>query len=331
VSHMTVCSCGSLFAEGNTFCVNCGSPRARSATAPVTSPPAGDGVPNPPLTVSRSTIPQTVDPSPFDADSVYMQKTLRHQPMELGLDDSVSLSALVMILVRAFIFWVIISFVLGGIGAYKLVNGDGSKWLILAPLASFIISWVVLLRSKVTEPIGEWLVLLPDRAGQAESYYRMITAVLKRRQLPIDPQLRSEELNRQTRSVKHMIELRENEYQTYVTVFAYGTSLYVGWQMWRRRSGAQLFKRALADRVKGYNLITTMQRTDRARAVREAVHLACREAVYAPVDAQTWAEAQQLQLPRIGRESVLLIPRPTASPSLPAPSAADRRLEGQPV
>jgi hypothetical protein len=61
-----------------------------------------------------------------------------------------------------------------------------------------------------------------------------------------------------------------------------------------------------------------MLRTDRARAVREAVHLACREAVYATPDDSLLMLAQQLRLPRVEQESVLL-PQP-ASPVLPPPS-----------
>jgi hypothetical protein len=90
--------------------------------------------------------------------------------------------------------------------------------------------------------------------------------------------------------------------------------------MWRRRSGGQLIKRALVDRVTAANLVTVMLRTDRARAVREAVHLACREAVYATPDEGLWAEAQQLRLPRVEEESALLMPQQPASPALTTPS-----------
>jgi hypothetical protein len=181
----------------------------------------------------------------------------------------------------------------------------------------------VLLCSKVTEPIGEWRALLADRARHAESYYRIIAAVLRRRELPIalGPQLRRIQLRTPGRPVKHMIVLSENEYQVYVTVFPYGTSLYVGWQMWRRRSGAQLIKRGLIDRVTAANLVTVMLRTDRARAVREAVHLACREAMYTTADEGLWTLAQQLRLPEIEQETALLAPSQPASPVLPPPSA----------
>jgi hypothetical protein len=265
--------------------------------------------------------PESFAPPPADADSVYLQKTLRHEPMELGLDDSVSPRTLALLGARAWLAWLVVIVPLGFIGAAKASNGGGLTLLSLAILISIVVFWVVLLRSKVTEPIGEWRTLLADRAGQSESYYRMINAVLHRRQLPISAlRLRSIQLNTKDRPVKHTIELSEQEYHTYVTVFPYGTSLYVGWQMWRRRSGAQLVKRALVDLVKGANLVTVMLRTDRARAVREAVHLACREAVYATPDESLLVLAQQLRLPQVEQESVLVLPQPAASPVLPPPA-----------
>jgi hypothetical protein len=305
VTHMTTCSCGYVFTAGDAFCVNCGRQCPSSAPPPVASP-------------SDVAVP---DPSPFDADAAYLQQTLRHEPMELGLDDSVSLRSLGIMAVRAYIAWAIVTFVLGIIGVTQERDSGNETWLILAFVIGVVAFWAVLLRSKVTEPIGEWRTLLPNRAGQGESYYRMINAVLQRRNLPIELQRRRVTINAKDGSVKNTIVLAENEYQAYVTVFPYGTSLYVGWQMWRRRSGAQLVRRALFDRVTGANLVTAMLRTDRARAVREAVHLACREAVYAPADAQTWAEAQQLQLPPVEREVAILVPQQPASPVLPPPSA----------
>jgi hypothetical protein len=350
VNQMMVCSCGSPFEEGDAFCGNCGNPRPLMVPPPVPLP-VDERIPGPPLTVSQPVVPRTVipdeqarrdgrllsgnhdergtsttqslgsiGPPPFDADTVYLQKTLRHEPMELALDDSVSLRTLGIMLVRAWLAWVFVFIVFAIFGGLVAAHGGSPALLYVGFVLSVVSFWVVLLASKVTEPIGEWRTLLADRAGQSEPYYRMITAVLERRELPITPQLRSIQLNTQGRPVKHTIVLSENEYQAYVTVFPYGTSLYVGWQMWRRRSGAQLVKRALVDRVTAVNLVTAMLRTDRARAVREAVHLACREAVYATPDEGLWAQAQQLRLPRVEQESALLMPQQPASPALPPPS-----------
>ena len=265
---------------------------------------------------------ESVGSSPFDADAVYLQKTLRHEPMELALNDAVSRRMFGTLMARAWLAWAVVIIPLGIIGALAAVGGGGVIVLVLAFLVSIAVFWIVLLTSKVTEPIGEWRTLLADRAGQSESYYRTINAVLHRRELPITPRLRLIQLNTKGRPVKLMIELSENEYHTYVTVFPYGTSLYVGWQMWRRRSGAQLVKRLLVDLVKGADLVTVMLRTDRARAVREAVHLACREAVYVTPDERLWALAQQLRLPQVEQESALLLPQQPASPVIPPPSAS---------
>jgi hypothetical protein len=262
---------------------------------------------------------ESVGPAPFDADALYLQKTLRHERMELALDDSVSPRMFGILMARAWLAWAVVFFPLGIIGGLAAVGGGGVVVLVLAFLASIAVFWVVLLTSKVIEPIGEWRTLLADRAGQSELYYRMIAVVLQRRELPITPRLRSIQLSTEGRPVKHTIALSDQEYQTYVTVFPYGTSLYVGWQMWRRRSGAELVKRALVDLVKGADLVTVMLRTDRARAVREAVHLACREAVYVTPDNSLRAQAQQLRLPQVEQESALL-PQQPASPVLPPPS-----------
>jgi hypothetical protein len=320
---MTCTNCGLPMAATDAYCGKCGAPGAATASGTILERGLGRDLPTAPRPMAESRITQSGEsggPSPFDADAVYLQKTLRHEPMELALDDSVSLRTLLILAVRAYIAWAVVFIVLGTVSIFTLRNGDPAL-SIVAFVASAVVFWVVLLGSKVTEPIGEWRTLLADRAGQSEPYYRTIAAVLERRQLPIKPELRRIELNTLGRPVKHTIVLSENEYQAYVTVFPYGTSLYVGWQMWRRRSGGSLIKRALVDRVTSAGLVTAMLRTDRARAVREVVHLACREALYAPVDQSLWAQAQQLRLPPVEQESELLMPQQPASPVLPPPPA----------
>jgi hypothetical protein len=306
---MTCTNCGQPMTASDAYCGKCGAPGAATANRTIAERDPAQDLPR----------LETAGSSPFDADAVYLQKTLRHEPMELALDDSVSLRTLFIIMVRAYLAWIVALIAVAILGFVTLRGGGNPTLLIVGYVISIAVFWGVLLGSKVTEPIGEWRTLLADRAGQAEPYYRMITAVLQRRRLPISPQLRRVELDTQGRPVKHTIVLSENEYQAYVTVFPYGTSLYVGWQMWRRRSGGQLIKRALVDRVTSANLVTAMLRTDRARAVREAVHLACREALYAIPDEGLWAEAQQMPLPAVELESALLAPQP-ASPVLPPPS-----------
>jgi hypothetical protein len=306
-------------AESDSFCGRCGVSAAAAPGGIVLEHGPRDGIAAE-VGAAMSSL-ESRGSSPFDTDSVYLQKTLRHEPMELALDDSVSLLTLAILLVRAWLAWLMVFIVFGIFGGIQAAHGGGPALLSVGFVISVVVFWVVLLASKVTEPIGEWRTLLADRAGQSASYYKMIKTVLKRRDLPIAVATRDKgiRLAEQGNPVKYTIVLSENEYRTYVTVFPYGSSLYVGWQMWRRRSGTQLIKRALVDRVTAANLVTAMLRTDRARAVREAVHLACREALYAVPDEGLWAEAQQMPLPAVELESALLSPQP-ASPVLPPPS-----------
>ncbi|HEX4789127.1 MAG TPA: hypothetical protein VH372_11735, partial [Actinospica sp.] len=268
------------------------------------------------------------NPSPFDRDTAYLNQTLKHERMELALDDSVSLQTLGLIIVRAWLAAIIPLVVFGILGAIMLFGaadsgGDisgASLMLSLALFCSGAAFWLVLLLSKITEPIGEWRVLLTERWQYAESYHRMIAAALYQRAIPIELRHRRVKLNTLGQPIKHTIVLCEGDYQAYVTVFPYGTSLYLGWQMWRRRSGAQLIGRALVDRFTAGNIVTAMLRTDRPRAMREAVHLACREAVYKQLTQDRWNLALQVDVGELVEENELLMPHQPPSPVLPPPA-----------
>ena len=273
----------------------------------------------------------TGGPSPFDTDTAYLGKTLRHEPMELSLDDSVALRTIAVLFVRGCLvsFLVFVGTeILAGVIAAGFGSTAGGIVALQGVLAGTLAFWLVFLLTRVTEPISEWRALLADRAQYAPGYYNMIRTVLNHRRLPLQVgavQERQIRLADESGNIKFTLVVADREYQTYVTVFGYGTSLYVGWQMWRRRSGAQLIRRALVDRLTAVNLVTTMLRTDRARAVREAVHLACREALYATPHSPLWAAAQQMPLPAPEYEAELLAPRNRPSPILPAPASTPTR------
>jgi hypothetical protein len=192
MNQTMACTCGSVFEEGSAFCGNCGNPHTLSA--PYAAPrPVSDKIPGPLLTASSPVVPQTgipyeqargdgrwrlrqphergagmrqssepVGPAPFDADAVYLQKTLRHEPMELGLDDSVPLRTIGILVVRAWLASEIAFVPLALLGGVKADSGEGETLLVLALLVSTVVFWVVLLSSKVSEPIGEWRTLLDE-------------------------------------------------------------------------------------------------------------------------------------------------------------------------
>ncbi len=158
------------------------------------------------------------------------------------------------------------------IGLFLLVVAGivGLLWFVVSGFLSVALFWVVLLFARVPEPIAEWRVLLAERYGRRESVYHGIRQVLHTRGYPV----RVEEQE------GRMI-LRENTYSVYISVFAYGSSLYLGWMMWRSRRGYQFIGQYLRDMmqgIQGRNQVEwQMLRSERARALREAAHIACRE------------------------------------------------------
>lgn len=237
-----------------------------------------------------------------DVDSVYLEKTLRHEPMELSLDDSVSVRTVIYLFLRAWIasilffsVFMLLWLITGGASsaANNGFNGGGSSsgsgggLLVVAFVGSALVFWGLLLLSRVKEPIGEWRVLLAERGQYSNSVYSAVAGVLATRRMPIRPQPRRIYADPANHLVKNVLVLKEGQYIAYVTVFPYGTSLYLGWMMWRSRFGAGLIWRMITDMIGSIfgasDIVRVMLRTDRPRAMREAVHAACREGVYTAV------------------------------------------------
>ena len=82
--------------------------------------------------------------------------------------------------------------------------------------------------------------------------------------------------------------LVDGHYEAYVSVFEYGTSLYLGWMMWRSRRGFTLLGRYAIDLVAGLvgqlDPVGVMLRTERPRAMREAIHAICREGLHVAIE-----------------------------------------------
>jgi hypothetical protein len=220
-------------------------------------------------------------------DVEYRRQTLRHGLVDLGFDESVSLRALLTLWLRAvaisFPVWVV-GFLLSLGSLSQTGSGAGLE---AGTIIAFVVFWVVLLASRVTEPIGEWKALLEGKAAAVDSAYATICGVLIRRSVPVEREARRIRTDILPGSVSNYLVLRDQAYAAYVSVFAYGTGLYLGWTMWRTRSGAVViwhFLKDMAGGLFGYSgLIGRMLRTEKARAMREAVHAAVREGVDAAV------------------------------------------------
>lgn len=273
-----------------------------------------------------------------DGDASYLDKTLLHQAMELSLDESVSGRTVLRLWGRAaaiagawYVFFLFIWLMSGGPDTSSLYgggrggDGGGSGLLTVAGLGSFVLFWLVFLMTRVQEPIGEWKVLLADRAAAKPDVYSQIHGRLRDRRLPISFSARRIRTGLGRDSVGDRVVLVDGHYTAYISVFDYGTSLYLGWMMWRTRRGASLLGRFLADVVGGMfghtDPVKLMLRTERPRAMREAVHSVCREGLHVAVEGLSVPEAYGFPagLPPI-EDGELAAAMPP--PSVPVPAMA---------
>jgi hypothetical protein len=218
-----------------------------------------------------------------DGNAAYLDKTLLHIPMEGYFDESVDWRTIVRLWFRSamcsFSFFLLLLVVSLATGSPDSVN--------IGVLLGFVIFWLIFLLSRLDEPIGEWRVVLEDRAAASPSVYSAIRGKLAARQLPIRSIL-ARRTRTEAGTVHNRLVLVDGQYQVVVSVFDYGTSLYLGWMMWRSRRGITLVGRFIADLVTGMagrlDSIDLMLRTERPRAMREVVHALCREGLHVAVE-----------------------------------------------
>jgi hypothetical protein len=226
-------------------------------------------------------------------DIAYRMQTLRYRPVEIGLDEGVPLTTLVRLFVWAFVASFLVSVVFFVLFAIVYLVSDtgpfdtgvpGASLLLTGSVLSFVTFWLVLLAARIDEPIAEWKTLIEDRFAAADSTYAAIYGTLRGRGIPVDAsaeRVRSDVLGREV--VNNRLVVTERAYTVYITVFPYGTSLYTGWTMWRRRRGATVLGHFVKDLAGRSGAINQMLRTERVRAMREAVHAAVREGAEAAV------------------------------------------------
>ncbi|WP_073950317.1 hypothetical protein [Streptomyces kebangsaanensis] len=134
--------------------------------------------------------------------------------------------------------------------------------------------------------LSEFQVLLDGKAAAAESAYGVIYQVIKTRRMPVSVATRRFRTPHDP-TINNFLVVTDRETQVYVSVFPYGTGLYLGWSMWSTRRPVAMFGRfvkdAIAHPLKGQKEFTGQLSSQRVRALREAVHSAVSEGVDAAV------------------------------------------------
>ncbi|MGI5244988.1 adhesin [Dactylosporangium sp. CA-139066] len=292
---------------------------------------------------------------PSGEDIAYRTQSLRFGGMELALDESVPFRTLFRLWLYAalaagtvWLFFTLLAFVslLGGAqtasrtGDTSGLSGSGTLvevgWFL-----SFVVFWVVLLLTKLQEPVAEWRTLLEGKAAAADSSYAAIFQSLARRRIPVGVTPRRIRSDVMPEAVNNRLVITERSYVAYVSVFAFGTSLYVGWTMWRSRRGValvgQFIKDLFGSMLGRTGIINQMLRTERVRAMREAVHSAVREGVDAAVEginvpiAATFGYEIPIESGAGSAPVTTFVPGPPAQPVGPPTSQYFYPPTGQPV
>lgn len=244
-----------------------------------------------------------------DGDATYIEKTLRHTPTDLLLDETPpgvllraawrrSVKGAFGTFIVCLIVWIFTSApFLGsnyrgsyenGAGNAATEDGSGNAFTIigvLAPIIVFVVSWIAFLAGEKQEAISEWCTLLGGRSEAANSVYSHIAGGLRERRLPIQNYLVKRTPTRFGATGNRLV-LVDGYHYVYVSVFSYGTGLYLGWTMWRVRAGSFLVRQYFIESAAngGGGPLSRILNLERLKAMREAVHAVCREALHAAIE-----------------------------------------------
>jgi hypothetical protein len=143
-------------------------------------------------------------------------------------------------------------------------------------LACWIVAWLF----PVWVSLSEWRYMIDGKAEVAKAAFEHIGWAFKRRETPVE-QTRIQRLSLGRSASRDYLFVQEGVFRSYITCFAYGRDLFVGWTLWWRLSAARwyliLFQRYYQTFTLRGSELHTVLRYDSAKALREAVHGAARE------------------------------------------------------
>jgi hypothetical protein len=170
---------------------------------------------------------------------------------------------------------------LGILGLLVGFSAAGTLWTIGAVVFGVLflcLYWLI----PVPAQLSEWKFFVDGKAPIAPVAFDHIAWALQQRQTPLDL-IQVRRLKLAGTEARDYLELRRNLFSGFISCFAYGNDLYVGWTFWLRVSPARVLLMVVARlwqtlMRRGTDLYVSL-RYDYARAMREAMHSAAREGV----------------------------------------------------
>jgi hypothetical protein len=142
--------------------------------------------------------------------------------------------------------------------------------------------FVIWLLRPLPAKLSEWKLSVDDKGAAETTAFEHITWAFRRRETPVDS-LRVRRISQPSAPSRDYIEVREGHFTGYISCFAYGEDLYIGWTLWLVLAPWRYFLLIL---VRVYHMVTLRAtgllvtlRYENVRAMREAMHAACREGV----------------------------------------------------
>ena len=144
-----------------------------------------------------------------------------------------------------------------------------SLWLVALALA--ILFWLIPVPALLTE----WSLLMEQGSDAARLAFEQINSAFGTHGAPLDSQ-RVRTVSRRGEDDREYLELRRGHFRGYISCFAHGTDLYVGWTFWLYMSPLRLLMmvigRNIRDATSRRNAIQRSLRFESARALVAAIH-----------------------------------------------------------
>jgi hypothetical protein len=154
------------------------------------------------------------------------------------------------------------------LGSALRLEIDG-VWLVALVLA--ILFWLIPVPALLTE----WSLLMEQGSDAAELAFEQINSAFGTHGAPLDSQ-RVRTVSRHGEDDREYLELRRGHFRGYISCFAHGADLYVGWSFWLYMSPLRLLMmvigRNIRDATSRGNAIQRSLRFESARALVAAIH-----------------------------------------------------------
>jgi hypothetical protein len=279
----TCVCCGLPLALGDIYCGSCGQPVADAVSG---SGPARDSR----TTYQSSPVPADVAEIQQIPDAEYLSRRLVYdQEPEAPFDPLGNFRLLVqfarhaaqylmLYLLGAFAAAVLLLILhVVGLSAATAVT-LGTTGAAIAAILLGCLFWLL----PVPALLSEWKFSVDEAAAAGPATFEHIAWAARRHETPLDL-IQVRRLRLAGGESRDYLEIRRDLFTGFISCFAYGQDLYLGWTFWLRISPLRYLLMRLARSWqtlmrRGTDLYATL-RFDYARAMREAMHSVAREAV----------------------------------------------------